>query len=416
MTKFASKTWLGTLRLSTVFGAVDSLHSTPHSGIDVITAGPCLPPFDGTVTRDLSQGISGGLGNYFQMVSLDGRFVFTVGHGNANSDTGLRRGTRVSLGETILKDMGRPSTGHSTGPHYHEQLTDRGRLVDPLKYLGKTWGETTTPVVEVGGWDGVTTLYKGNYADDGLVYTIHIGETIYDVARSKGVTLDQVRAWTAALKGSKYAGAQLAKSGPGASWWNGSDLYYAGATFAVADVVAKFAAEDLKAAEISRTVADQAVEAAAQAAEAVEVAAIVPEAPHVDNAPLVEAVEAVEAADRDIEVAKAELDAALTRAREQIAEIQANTETALSGDERADDRAVLAGLLSGRPAVRKRVYYAYAGAALLVSIGPDIVVAGVLSTGAVPGFVAGVALASSILLKVGTAFGFVAASNTDKVK
>jgi hypothetical protein len=77
--------------------------------------------------------------------------------------------------------------------------------------------------------------------------------------------------------------------------------------------------------------------------------------------------------------------------------------------------APLSGLFSGRDRARKRTYLAYAGAALLISFGPDIVVAGVLSDNVVPSFVAYVSLSSSILLKVGTALGFVAASNvTDR--
>jgi len=414
MTKFATKTWVGALRLSTVFGAIDSLHKTPHSGIDVITSGACLAPFAGTVTRDLNSGSSGGLGNYFQMVSNDGRFVFTVGHGNTNSDTGLRRGNRVAAGDPVMASYGIPSTGYSTGPHYHEQLTDRGRLVNLLDYLGKTWGASTKPTVEITGWNGVSTLYKGKYTDDGMVYTIHVGETIWGVARAKGVTLDQVRAWTSALAGSKYASKQLAKSGPGASWWDGGNKYYAGSTFAVADVVGKFIAEDQKVALAKQETAEQAFEAAAQAAEAAE-AAETP-ANDVDNTAMVEAAVQVEVAAQERAELAAELTAALERAQAQIPVIETNVAQALSGHESADNSRALAGLLAEHPTTRKRVYYTYASLALIVSIGPDVVVAGVLSTGAVSGFVAAIALASSILLKVGTAFGFVAASNTAKGK
>src|SRR5690606_18697835 len=98
-TKFAAKTWNGALRTTTLFGAVDALHKTPHTGNDIITAGPCLAPFDGIVVRGLDAGDSGGSwGNYFQMVSEDGRFVFSVAHGNANSDAGLRKGDKVASG------------------------------------------------------------------------------------------------------------------------------------------------------------------------------------------------------------------------------------------------------------------------------------------------------------------------------
>lgn len=426
MTKFAAATWLGTLRLSTVFGAIDSLHRTPHSGIDVITLGPCLAPFDGVVTRDISQGSSGGLGNYFQMVSHDRRFVFTVGHGNTNSDTGLRRGANIKAGTTIMRDMGRPSTGYSTGPHYHEQLTDNGRLVNLLSYLGKTWGADTTPVRETTGWDGVSTLYKGNYANDGLVYTIHVGETIWDVSQAKGVTLDQVRAWTAALKASKYAGSQLAKSGPGASWWDGSGTYYAGATFAVADVVGKLAAADAEVAAAKEATAKQAIEASTLAADATTIAdnetaaADRAEPPTRDSErtdeALMEAADQLEQAQEEKLAAADALEQALRVARDTLPHISERAQRALEADPTADPTAVFAGLLGEHPATRKVVYYSYAAATLLVSIGPDIVVAGVLTDSSTPGFVAAIALASSILLKIGTAFGFVAASNTVKAK
>lgn len=76
-----------------------------------------------------------------------------------------------------------------------------------------------------------------------------------------------------------------------------------------------------------------------------------------------------------------------------------------------DQDAPLAGLLGGKPGLRKKVYYSYASAALVVSFGPDIVIADVLAAGDVPHVVAAITIASSILLKIGVAFGFVAASN-----
>jgi hypothetical protein len=93
-------------------------------------------------------------------------------------------------------------------------------------------------------------------------------------------------------------------------------------------------------------------------------------------------------------------------------EIAAQTERSLAGD--ATRQGALSGLFAGNDAGRKRAYLIYAGAALLISFGPDVVVANVLADNAVPTFVAYVSLASSILLKIGTALGFVAASNTVK--
>lgn len=413
MTKFSTKTWVGTLKVSSPFGAIDSIRTKPHAGVDIITPGACLAPFDGVVTRGLDQGVApGGYGNHFQIVSHDGRFVFMVGHNNLNSEMGLRSGDRVAAGQKILASYGKPSTGNTSGPHYHEQLTDHGRLVNLLDYLGKTWGEPAEkPPIVAGGWDGVSTLYKGNYADDGLVYTIRVGETIYAAAREKGVTLDQARAWTNALANSKYAAGQLAKSGPGASYWDGSDRYFAGSTFATSNVVAKFAAEDAKVAASKQAAAQQAMNAAAEATDAVEQ---LDKMPMVDA--LVEAAVALEVAEAEVERTTTDHAEAIKAAAEQIPVIVTNVGAALSGDETADSTKPLAGLLNEHPRARKRVYYAYAALALLVSMGPDVVVAGILTDSDTPGFVAGVALASSVLLKLGTAFGFVAASNTAKAK
>lgn len=417
-TKFAAKTWNGNLNVSSPFGAFESFRKVPHTGVDIITAGAALAPFDGIVTRGLDGGNAepGGIGNYFRMVSLDGRFVFTVGHGNSNSDVGLRKGDRVSAGQVVMRDFGRPPTGFVTGPHYHEMLTDNGRLVNLLDYLGKTWGSDTKPATQPGTWDGVSTLYKGNYADDGLVYTIHVGETIWGVATAKGVSLAQVRAWTAALAGSKYGPSQLAKSGAGASWWDGSDRYFAGCTFAVADVVAVLAAEDARVAEAQRLAAEQAETVAAEALSAAQVAAeAAPEAEVVTTeieAVQSEAAAKVVEADEAAEVAARELAAAIERARATLPEIEADAAVMLAGD--SGQQGALSGLFAGNDLGRKRAYLVYAGAALLVSFGPDIVTAGVLLDDVVPTFVAYVSLASSILLKIGTALGFVAASNTQK--
>ena len=94
-------------------------------------------------------------------------------------------------------------------------------------------------------------------------------------------------------------------------------------------------------------------------------------------------------------------------------EIGEETGEAMSGDA-GQTEAPLAGLFAGNDRARKRTYLAYAGAALLISFGPDVVVANVLAADTVPQFVAIVSLASSILLKIGTALGFVAAANTSK--
>jgi hypothetical protein len=113
-------------------------------------------------------------------------------------------------------------------------------------------------------------------------------------------------------------------------------------------------------------------------------------------------------------VADVDLDALVAAAIERLPEIEGHIEQALSGSADANPTAPLSGLFAGNDAGRKRAYLIYAGAALLVSFGPDIVTANVLAGEDVPTFTAYLTLASSILLKIGTALGFVAASNTSK--
>lgn len=92
---------------------------------------------------------------------------------------------------------------------------------------------------------------------------------------------------------------------------------------------------------------------------------------------------------------------------DELNEIDQDVSAATAGDD-----APLAGLFAGNDRGRKRAYLVYAGAALLISFGPDVVVANVLADNVVPTFVAYVSLSASILLKIGTALGFVAAANT----
>jgi uncharacterized repeat protein (TIGR02543 family) len=93
-------------------------------------------------------------------------------------------------------------------------------------------------------------------------------------------------------------------------------------------------------------------------------------------------------------------------------DIEGQTEIAQSGD--SGRSGALSGLFAGNDAGRKRAYLIYASAALLVSFGPDIVTAGIVAGADLPTFTAYITLASSLLLKIGTALGFVAASNTSK--
>lgn len=422
MTQFASTIWDGPLVISSDFASIDDAHTSPHSGTDIISSGRHYTPFAGTVTRDFSQGDSGGgLGNYFQMVSDDGRFVYTAGHGNFNSDIGVRRGDHVGIRQQFAADYGRPTTGRSTGPHWHDQLTDNGALVRIINYLDATWDGSGQPA-DTGGWDGVSTDYKGAYPNNQDIYTVPVGGPWFsDIAAQLGTTEAQLLAYTREIAGSPYSARALADTN-GGWWWDGSQPYYAGATIAKRNLVSVYAAIDKANADAAAAKAAEAKTAKDQAEVAQQIVADQAAQEAKDQQVLADAA----AAEKNAKIAaeKADIDAKAKQAADYaalIARQAAEARKLLPGivtvlgeaqtSEDANAAAPLSGLFSGNPKGRKRAYLWYSATALVVSFGPDIVTANVLADQAVPTFVAYISLATSILLKVGTAFGFVAASN-----
>lgn len=91
-----------------------------------------------------------------------------------------------------------------------------------------------------------------------------------------------------------------------------------------------------------------------------------------------------------------------------IAELQADSDKLSAGVTSAP----LAGLFAGHTKGRKRAYAAYAGAALLVSFGPDLVTYQIITGIHVAALTAWIGFVSSAMLKIGAAFGFVASANT----
>lgn len=130
--------------------------------------------------------------------------------------------------------------------------------------------------------------------------------------------------------------------------------------------------------------------------------------PDVPDAPVDEPAVDEPAVDPD------ELDSKIAAALERLPQIEGVIEQTTVDGDNANPRAPLSGLFAGNDRARKTAYLIYASAALLISFGPDVVVSGVISGNVVPEFVAYIGLSSSILLKIGTALGFVAAANTSK--
>jgi len=272
------------------------------------------------------------------------------------------------------------------------------------EFPGETWpgadGAPGSPTV-VPGWHVGETDFTGKYGENELNgarwYCIepdtNNSKTIWAVANNHGVTLAQVAGWTARVAASKWGGQLLQ---PGSSWWDGSGRYFAGVCIALNDVAAILDAYE------AQQIADQvAANATALAVDPETTSEGAPGALTADNA-----ITGL------TPTPKPEPAKRLTT-KQRVAEA-AQLSGLPSGSVDAVPDAPLAGLFAGNPIGRRRAYFAYAGSALLISFGPDIVTAGVLTAHQTPIFVTWVSLATSVLLKVGVAFGFVAASNVGK--
>jgi len=117
--------------ISAGFGAIDKVHTTPHSGVDIAVpeGTPLHAVVDGVITK-VDVGGDGAIGRMVRM-DCDGSHVDVVyGH---MSRISVRPGDRVHAGD-ILGYSG--NTGHSTGPHVHVQMigTD-GTDMDPTPFV-----------------------------------------------------------------------------------------------------------------------------------------------------------------------------------------------------------------------------------------------------------------------------------------
>lgn len=102
-----------------------------HSGIDIAAKSnsPVYAAMGGTVTT-ASIGYNGGYGNTIRIESGSA----TYGYMHLN-DILVNRGSTVQTGQMIGR-VG--STGRSTGPHLHFEITINGSKVNPLNYLNRS--------------------------------------------------------------------------------------------------------------------------------------------------------------------------------------------------------------------------------------------------------------------------------------
>lgn len=108
------------------YGSVDSVHLTPHKGIDLYCPinSPIYAPLEGIVSKVHDYGNT-GLGKAVFVKLNDGR-QYIMGHFN---EIKVHVGDRVDKGD-LLGLSG--STGHSTGGHLHFGALDKaGHFINP---------------------------------------------------------------------------------------------------------------------------------------------------------------------------------------------------------------------------------------------------------------------------------------------
>lgn len=110
------------------FGAIDSAHKTPHTGVDIgVPEGTSLHAIiDGIVTEVDGVG-DRSLG---QMVRIDGGDTDVI-YGHLSAPV-VHVGDYVRAGDVIGMSG---NTGHSTGPHVHVEMITDGAHVDPTPYV-----------------------------------------------------------------------------------------------------------------------------------------------------------------------------------------------------------------------------------------------------------------------------------------
>ncbi|MFA6071501.1 MAG: M23 family metallopeptidase [Janthinobacterium sp.] len=145
-----------TYKITTKFGAVDSVHPAPHTGTDL--ACPV-----GTPAQAISDGVIAKVGNdpalgEYVRVSVAGGREWVYGH---LSGVNVATGQQVNTGDVLGLTGGVPGTigaGNSTGEHLHLSLLQNGKLTDPMAVIGNTdsgglasklWDLLTYPIAEV---------------------------------------------------------------------------------------------------------------------------------------------------------------------------------------------------------------------------------------------------------------------------
>jgi hypothetical protein len=123
-------------RITAPFGSIDSVHKTPHTGIDYAMpiGSKIYAPEGGIVSRVVDYGDSSLGKAVFVKTRAGYQYIF----GHLSDNTIVHEGDRVHAGDLIALSG---STGFSTGPHLHLGLLNKaGAFVDPSEAAPKAGG------------------------------------------------------------------------------------------------------------------------------------------------------------------------------------------------------------------------------------------------------------------------------------
>lgn len=120
--------------MTTAYGALDSWHKVPHSGLDLAMkcGTPVKAPVDGIIQQVVDYG-SQNIGRGVLMKADDGN---TLIFGHLSENGGVHVGQHIDAGQVIGISG---TTGRSSGCHLHFGAKDpSGHFIDPSNYLDGT--------------------------------------------------------------------------------------------------------------------------------------------------------------------------------------------------------------------------------------------------------------------------------------
>lgn len=171
--------------VSSPFASIDSVHVTPHTGVDLImeTGTKLFSPVDGVVKKVVDFG-SENIGKGVYIETGDHQTVI-MGH---LSDFKVSEGQSIHQGDLVALSG---NTGHSTGSHLHLGLKDAdGSFVNPEPLLNSHNHEGIITKMmhkdsqEVGIVDGVTGFmdFISEVKAEGLFHAIY-GKSFFEVCK-----------------------------------------------------------------------------------------------------------------------------------------------------------------------------------------------------------------------------------------